>query len=143
MAPGEIMTDDGVRVTLRIAAGAEAVWHALTVGRSAWWPDMVFEAAVGAPLTESWIEHDERREASGTVTAADRSRLLSFDWREPDWRASTHVSIELAESGAATEVTITETGFADAGTSAALVAEHAEGWRFHLGRLRDACLGAA
>ncbi|WP_158231526.1 SRPBCC family protein [Microbacterium sediminis] len=137
------MTGDGVRVSLRIEAGTEAVWHALTVGRSVWWPDMVFEAAAGAPLIETWIEDGERREASGTVTAAERPRLLAFDWRQPEWRGSTHVSIDLAEDGAATEVAITETGFADAGTPAALAAEHADGWRFHLGRLRDACLGEA
>lgn len=137
------MTDDGVRVSLRIEAGAEAVWHALTDGRSAWWPDMMFEAAAGASLTETWIEDSERREASGTVTAAERPRLLSFDWRQPEWRGGTHVSIELAEDDAATEVTITEAGFADAGTPASLAAEHADGWHFHLGRLRDACLGAA
>ena len=75
------------------------------------------------------------------MTAAGRPRLLSFDWRQPEWRGSTHVSIELAADGAATWVTITEMGFADTGTPAALVAEHADGWRYHLGRLRDACLG--
>lgn len=46
------------------------------------------------------------------------------------------MTIRLAAAGAGTEVMLTESGFATAGTPPTLPAEHAEGWRYHLQRLR-------
>lgn len=65
------MPRDAVTVTTEIAAPADIVSRFLTAERAAWWPDMRFEAVIGSPLVETWIEHDRQRRATGTVTRCE------------------------------------------------------------------------
>ncbi|MBD3777637.1 MAG: SRPBCC domain-containing protein [Micrococcales bacterium] len=123
-------------VSQTVAAAPDAVWWALTAGRAAWWPELVFDPAAGSPLVETWTEDGEVRSATGEVVRCDAPGLLAFRWREPSWAHPLDVTIRLAAAGAGTEVTLTESGFATAGTPPTLPAEHAEGWRYHLQRLR-------
>ncbi|QZN87678.1 SRPBCC domain-containing protein [Cellulomonas sp. C5510] len=121
-----------------MAAGVGSVWWSLTAGRAAWWPGLHFAPVAGSPLVETWTEDGAPRSATGEVVQCDAPALLAFRWREPEWAHALEVTIRLAAAGTGTEVTLTETGFATAGTPPTLPAEHAEGWRYHLERLRRA-----
>ncbi len=138
------MTRDAVLLEVTIEASAGRVWQALTAGREAWWPELVFDAAVGSPLVETWWEDGRRATAHGTVTRCEPRARLAFAWRQAMWRADLHVDIRLASAGAPagfTEVTLAETGFSTAGTGQSLVDEHDAGWRYHLTRLKRASEG--
>ena len=137
--PAEDVTRDAVRVGEFVGAAPGAVWWALTAGRAAWWPELAFDPVVGSPLVETWIEDGEVRSATGEVMRCDAPALLAFRWRELSWAHALEVTVRLAASGSGTEVTLTESGFATAGTPPSLPAEHAEGWRYHLDRLRRVC----
>lgn len=127
-------------VTLRIEAAQGRVWRALTVDRSRWWPEMVFDAVVGASLVETWVEDGEVLQASGTITTVDAPRLLAFEWSEPAWQGNLTVRVRLAPVTQGTEVSITEEGFASIQAQSSLASEHEEGWLYHLERLRDASI---
>lgn len=124
----------------------QALWRALVEDRAAWWPDMEFAAHPGAPLQERWMEDGQEHIASGTVLAVAPDRLLSFRWSAPGWEAHTVVSFELTPAagsgaggtgtgGGATDVEVTESGFAALKSGAALSEAHREGWAFHLANL--------
>ncbi|MFT4229115.1 MAG: SRPBCC domain-containing protein [Microbacterium sp.] len=129
------MLQDRVQATVTIDAGAEVVWEFLTVRRDAWWADMRFEASAGSPLIETWVEEGQQLSATGVVTQCEEPRLLAFSWSEPGWDRPLDVVIRLGGDDATT-VTVTETGFAIAGTPPTLPDEHEHGWHYHLGRLR-------
>lgn len=139
-----VMTITQVSATVRIGVAPDEVWTVLTADRATWWPEMVFDARVGAPLVETWIDGGELHRASGVVTVAAPPALLGFEWREPGWLAPLSVLVRIAPvDGGGTEATITESGFAQAGTPDGLPFAHEEGWRHHLGRLRAACEAGA
>ena len=123
-----------------IETTVERVWHALTVGRSVWWPEMVFDATPGASLVETWVEDGETYRATGTITTVDAPRLLAFEWSEPAWRGSLTVRIHLSPLKHGTEVSIAEEGFTRIQAPSTLATEHEAGWRYHLERLRDASI---
>jgi uncharacterized protein YndB with AHSA1/START domain len=130
---------DSVSVAHVVAATPDVVWRALTVDRVTWWPDLRFDAAVGAPVVETWIEAGRQRQAHGVVTRCEEPGVLAFRWREDGWAAPLEVTFRLEPHGAATSVTITETGFRHAGVPPTLADEHEEGWSYHLTRLARAC----
>ncbi len=132
------MADDQVLVALTVDATIERVWRALTVGRSAWWPDMVFDAVPGASLFETWVEDGETFQASGTITTVDAPHLLEFQWSEPGLRGRLTVCVRLAPVEDGTEVSIAEEGFASIQAPGSLAADHEAGWLYHLERLREA-----
>lgn len=99
---------------------------------------MDFEAAVGAPLLETWTECGVILHARGVVTAVEPPLFLAFDWTEPSWSGSLSVEVRLIPNGESTEVTIIEQGFLRAGTPLTLPAQHEAGWREHLRQLSDA-----
>lgn len=136
------MAQDPVVVALTIETTVARVWHALTVDRSAWWPEMVFDAIPSATLLETWVEDGETFQATGTVTTIDAPRLLAFEWSEPAWRGSLTVRIRLAPVEHGTEVSITEDGFTRIQAPSTLAIEHEAGWRYHLERLRGASIAA-
>ena len=119
-----------------IDAAVEVVWRYLTAGRGAWWPEMRFEAAVGSPLVETWVEGDRQMSATGSVTRCDASHVLGFSWSEQSWDHPLEVVIELEAHGQGTFVTLTESAFSRARTPYSLPVEHDEGWRYHLARLK-------
>jgi uncharacterized protein YndB with AHSA1/START domain len=127
---------DAVSATAAIGADADRVWRFLTTERDAWWPDMRFEAVVGAPLVETWIEDGQQRTATGEVAQCEPPRVLAFRWSEASWRHPLDVVISLRTEPDVTVVTITETGFATASTPVALPDEHEEGWRYHLEQMK-------
>jgi len=127
---------DSVTVTADIHAPVEVVWRCLTVGRGTWWPDMRFEAVVGSPLVETWVEEGRQARATGNVTRCEVPHLLGFSWTEEGWDHPLRVVIDLVAHGDSTSVTLTESGFSRARTPHALPAEHEEGWRYHLSRLK-------
>ncbi|WP_338036771.1 SRPBCC family protein [Microbacterium arborescens] len=137
------MLRDSVTVVVDIDASVEVVWRFLTAGRGAWWPEMRFEAAVGSPLVETWIEEGSQASATGSVTRCDEPHVLGFSWSEQGWEHPLDVVIELVEQGQATSVTLTESGFSRARTPRSLPAEHDEGWRYHLARLKRTSEGEA
>jgi uncharacterized protein YndB with AHSA1/START domain len=134
---------DSVTVEKDIDAPVGVVWRFLTVERDAWWPEMRFEAVVGSPLVETWIEEGHQASAMGSVTQCDEPQLLGFRWIEPSWDRPLEVVIRLAAEGRSTTVILVETGFAQARTSPSLPAEHEEGWLHHLARLKRASEGEA
>jgi len=135
------MTEDRVSTSLTIEAFPDKVWRILTTDRSAWWPEMEFDAAPGAPLVETWVENGVSLQAQGAVTAAEPPHLLAFQWTEPSWTRDLTVRVRLVAVGENTEVTITEQGFVSAGTPPTLPSQHEAGWRHHLQELRKAVLG--
>lgn len=134
------MTKDRVLVALTIDATLGRVWHALTVDRSRWWPEMVFDAVPGASLIETWVEGGETFQASGTITTIDAPRLLAFEWSEPAWQGNLTVRVHLAPVERGTEVSIAEEGFTRIQAPSTLASDHEAGWLYHLERLRDASI---
>lgn len=130
---------DSVSVALVVAATPDVVWRALTVDRAEWWPDLRFDAVVGAPLVETWIEAGQQRQAHGFVTRCEEPELLAFRWREDGWAAPLEVRFALEPRGSATSVTIMETGYRRADVPPTLADEHEEGWRYHLTQLARVC----
>ncbi len=126
-----------------IDASVEVVWWFLTTGRGAWWPEMRFETVVGSPLIETWVEEGRPARATGSVTRCDEPHLLGFSWTQQGWDHPLDVVIELVTHGQSTSVTLTESGFSRARTPHSLPAEHEEGWRYHLARLKRASEGEA
>ncbi|MDC7802979.1 MULTISPECIES: SRPBCC domain-containing protein [Microbacterium] len=137
------MPRDSVTVAADLDASVEVVWRLLTAGRGAWWPEMRFEAAVGSPLVETWVEEGRQVCATGSVTRCDEPHVLGFSWTEQGWEHPLDVVIELVAHGQATSVTLTESGFCRARTPHSLPAEHEEGWRYHLARLKRMSEGEA
>lgn len=127
-------------VALTIDATPERVWRALTVDRSTWWPEMMFDAVPGASLIETWDEDGQTFQASGRITAIDAPRLLAFEWSEPAWRASLMVHVRLAPVERGTVVSVAEGGFSRIQAPSTLARDHEAGWRYHLERLRDASI---
>lgn len=130
-------------VVADVDASVEVVWRFLTTARGAWWPEMRFDAAVGSPLVETWIEEGRHVSATGSVTRCDEPHVLGFSWTEQGWDHPLDVVIELATHGQTTLVTLTESGFSRARTPYSLRAGHDEGWRYHLARLKRMSEGEA
>lgn len=99
---------------------------------------MRFDATVGSPLVETWIDDGVQATATGSVTRCEEPRLLAFEWTEPGCSGALDVVIRLTAERSSTVVTLTEAGFSRAQTSLALPDEHEEGWHFHLARLKRA-----
>ncbi|MFT4213503.1 MAG: SRPBCC domain-containing protein [Microbacterium sp.] len=137
------MSVDSVLVDVTIDATADVAWRFLTIERGTWWPDMRFEAFIGSPLVETWIEGGQQASATGEITRCEKPRLLAFRWNEPGWEHPLDVVIRLVAGGPSTIVTITESGFVRARTAPSLPDEHAEGWRYHLMRWKRASEGDA
>jgi len=134
---------DSVTVSVDIAAPIDVVWRFLTTARGAWWPEMRFEAVVGSPLVETWMEEGRQASAVGTITRCDEQQLLGFSWSEEGWEAPLEVSIRLVADGQATAVTLNESGFSQIQAPAELSADHEDGWRYHLTRLKRVAEGEA
>ena len=121
-----------------VEAAIDVVWRFLTVERAAWWPDLRFEARVGAALIETWNDDGREASATGIVTRCAAPTLLAFRWSEPSWEHPLEVVIHLVGRRRSTSVTIHETGFVCARTPASLPDEHEEGWQYHLARWKSA-----
>lgn len=90
----------------------------------------------GGRLVETWVEEGQQVSATGSVTRCDEPHVLGFDWTEQSWDHPLDVVIELVAHGQGTLVTLTESGFSRARVPHSLPAEHEEGWRYHLARLK-------
>lgn len=99
---------------------------------------MRFEAVVGSPLVETWVEEGRQARATGRVTRCEEPHLLGLSWTEEGWHQALSIVVDLVTHGESTSVTLTESGFSRARTPRSLPAEHAEGWRYHLARLKRA-----
>ena len=75
---------------------------------------MRFEAEVGSPLVETWVEEGQQVSATGSVTRCDEPHVLGFDWTEQSWDHPLDVVIDLVAHGQGTLVTLTESGFSRA-----------------------------
>jgi uncharacterized protein YndB with AHSA1/START domain len=117
------------------AAPVERVWELLTTRRAEWWPEMLFDPFIGAPLRETWDVDGAEYSAEGTVTEVIPGDLLAFEWSEPGWPNPLLVRIELRSREGRTWVTLTESGFGSFDDDDRLSAEHLQGWSFHLARL--------
>lgn len=126
---------DRLVVSADTTAAADVVWRALTEERDAWWPDMQFDAVVGAPLREVWTEDGAQREATGQVIDVSDGRALTFEWSETEWLAPLQVTFVLESTASGTRVSVSETGFRGLLDGDRLREDHAEGWRFHLSQL--------
>ena len=131
---------DYVSVSLSIDASPREIWGALATAKHEWWPDMTFEAIVGAPLVERWMDGDKEKVASGTVTHAEAPHMLAFEWTEPEWGSATAVRITLESIDRHTKVSLVESGFCTIAGGPEIRAAHEEGWRYHLDRLRAAAV---
>lgn len=126
---------DGLVVSADTAATADVVWRALTQERAEWWPDMHFDAIVGAPLREVWTEDGAQREATGRVIDVSDGRALTFEWSESARPSPLQVTFTIEPTATGTGVSVSETGFRGLPDGDALREEHAEGWQFHLSQL--------
>ncbi|WP_181397307.1 SRPBCC family protein [Cryobacterium arcticum] len=123
-----------VVVEIALPVSVIDTWALLTDDRGTWWPDLAFDTAVGAPLTEHWRD-DAGNEgvASGWNVEVVPPRLLSFAWAAPG-DAETHVHWEVrTANGGGSIVTVRESGLDKAATF-----EHRSGWTYHLNRLQVA-----
>ena len=135
-------SQDAARAAVHLTATPEHVWR-LLVDRSAWWPELEFDAVAGSPLRETWTDSGRTLEAIGRVLAVDAPTRLSFEWTEPVWGTSLTVTVTVTPTAEGAEVVVTERGFVGILAEEALRLEHEAGWREHLGRLQDACSGTA
>lgn len=126
---------DGLVVSAETAAAADVVWRALTQERAEWWPDMHFDAIVGAPLREVWIEDGAQREATGQVIDVSDGRALTFEWSETERPSPLQVTFTIEPTATGTRVSVSETGFRGLTDGDALCEEHTKGWQFHLSQL--------
>ncbi|MCU1404190.1 MAG: hypothetical protein JWQ43_493 [Glaciihabitans sp.] len=117
------------------SATPSAVWRSLTEGRLDWWPEMQFEAVAGASLREAWNEAGSEREAVGHVSEIHAGRSLAFHWIESSWSSPLQVRFSTVATTGGARITVRESGFRELAAGDALVAEHIEGWQFHLARL--------
>lgn len=72
------MLSDSVWASASIAAESGTVWRFLTVNRATWWRDKSFEATVGLPLNETWMEDGQASHATGIVKHCLELQLLAF-----------------------------------------------------------------
>lgn len=142
MVSERALTDDVARAAIDLPVTPLEVWR-LLVDRSAWWPELAFDAVSGSPLRETWTEDGRTFEALGRVVAVDPPRHLSFEWTEPGWSALLTVAITVEPAAAGAAVTVTEQGFIRIGAEEGLRLEHEAGWQQHLVRLRGASIEAA
>lgn len=126
---------DGLVVSVDAAVTADVVWRALTQERAEWWPDMHFDAIVGAPLREVWIEDGVEREAAGQVIEVTDGRALAFVWSETARPSPLQVTFTMEPTALGTRVSVSEMGFLGVPDGDALREEHTEGWQFHLSQL--------
>lgn len=141
-APHQI--PDHIALSVTLSATPAAIWHALTLGREAWWSQMHFEPWVGAPLEESWqLEDGSRYLATGTITLAEPCRRLGFAWTDPGCESALHVELVLEPAAHGTLLFLEETGFAALSRGAELHREHTQGWLGHLGNLEWAAAAAS
>lgn len=124
----------------RLDAPRERVWFALADRelRAAWWPDLDFEPAVGAPLTEYWAEGDASRDAVGEIDVLVAGHALGFGWRDRAEPQLTRVLISLVSDSGETVLSVAETGFDVFPDGAHRVRISHESWDAHLDDLAAA-----
>ncbi|MBP3037073.1 SRPBCC domain-containing protein [Arthrobacter sp. zg-ZUI100] len=151
---------DQIRVTAQARCSPAQLWHTLVDNRAAWWPELDFTASPGAPLTERAADGGAQQ-ATGTVLAVARGRLLSFRWTKPGWSGHTVVSFQLdsapgpddddaldrAEAPGSsagwqgstgvdyTDVVVTESGLGTIAAGGDVAAAHTGDWADHLADL--------
>jgi uncharacterized protein YndB with AHSA1/START domain len=125
--------------SITIDAPAVKVFAALTDPDQLvqWWgsadlyrtTEMRADLRPGGAWSVDGIGRDGPFTVGGVYTRVEPPRLLEFTWAHnwgaPDARLETLVRYELTESGGATQLTVTHSGFADADDAA----NHAKGWK--------------
>lgn len=104
---------------------------------------MRFEADVGSALVETWVEEGRQVSATGSIARCEEPHLLGFSWIEEGWDHPLDVVIDLVADEESTLVMLTESGLFRADVPHSLPAEHEEGWRYHLARLKRTSAGEA
>ena len=141
-----VLDNDTIVVEIDIAAPPEKVFEAWTdpQQRIQWWGDdeayrstrMESDLRVGGRwYTEGKGKTGKPFSVHGTYTRVDPPRALGFTWNH-DWgdkeMPETHVLIELTPTSSGTHLTLTHSGFTEAGERD----DHNNGWKRVLGWLR-------
>jgi uncharacterized protein YndB with AHSA1/START domain len=141
-----IRTNDTIVVEIDIAAPPERVFEAWTdpQQRLEWWGDDAayrgskFESDLrvgGHWRTEGKGSKGQHFVVFGQYTRVEPPKALGFTWNH-DWGGKampeTHVLIELTPTSSGTHVSVTHSGFTDAGERD----DHSSGWKRVLGWLR-------
>jgi uncharacterized protein YndB with AHSA1/START domain len=117
-----------------IEAPIDVVWAVVTEPEhiKGWFSDTVeLELTPGGKLALHWDDHGT---VDGRVERVEPPRLFSFRWAVgPGAPDSTLVEFHLSAEGAATRLTVLESGFLEQQD----VDSHRRGWELELGELRD------
>lgn len=119
----------------RGACSVESAWDSLVHRRGEWWPELEFEPAVDARVTERWIDDGDEQIAEGTVLAVEAPARLQFAWTEHGWVGRAVVTITIDATTEGTVVTVEETGLLAASGNHELLDAHRQGWSGHIARL--------
>lgn len=127
--------------TVRIAAGPDAVWRALTEPEhvAGWFGDTC-ETDDGGPFTlgsRGRFHFGGHGWSAFQVTRLDAPRELAFRWAAPEVEDGTEAVFTLAPDGEGTRLTVVETGFdrADDATAQSALEDHRQGWNSELDEL--------
>ncbi|MGC5165471.1 SRPBCC domain-containing protein [Luteimicrobium sp. DT211] len=137
-----VIDDEAFRVTrtVRIEASRERVWAALTREDllAEWFPQRVTlpDAVPGATGTFTF---DGYADVPVRVDEADEPHAFAYTWGQPGApltpETSTQVRFTLAADGAATVLTVVETGFERLADPSAAMRGNREGWTSELDEL--------
>lgn len=145
---GTVTEPGTVRLERRLPARVERVWHYLTDSdkRRQWLADGAVELRLGGrvdhvfrnnaltegdePAPAKYQSIAEEAHLTGTVTACDPPRLLSYSWGDAAGDAS-EVTFELTERGEETDLVVTHRRLRDKDAMVSV----ASGWHSHLGIL--------
>lgn len=126
---------DTVEVSILVPRPPAVVWQALTdAGElSRWWPGMRIEAHPGGRIHETWASDEGEFETQGRVIALSPPEYVSFEWRDPDWKKPTAVTLTIRASAPADSVIEAhEAGFEGLEGGGGIAAQHERGWQHHL-----------
>ncbi|MCB7135817.1 SRPBCC domain-containing protein [Cellulosimicrobium marinum] len=138
-----------VRRTVRIEAGVERVWAALTQEDliSQWFSQRTTlpERRVGAEGVLSWDDYPDQ---PVRIEEYDEPSVFAFRWAGPAGEPlrednSTVARFTLVPDGDATVLTVVETGFEHLADARAAMEDHRGGWTSELDELVDLLEGAA
>ena len=73
-------SENDLVVVAESTASVWSVWRSLTAEHIQWWPDMQFDAILGAPLHETWAEDGVEHDATGQVVEVQDGAAHHEGW---------------------------------------------------------------
>jgi uncharacterized protein YndB with AHSA1/START domain len=135
-----------IKKSIHVKRPVEAAFRLFTEDIRKWWPlkegysfggdraDQIFlEGRTGGRFFERFTDGEEY--VVGVVTTYSPPSRIVFEWKQPDWEASTEVEVRFTPEGAGTLVELEHRGWDRAGAAAVRMREQYEGgWHAVLSR---------